>query len=138
MDANQTRFHLLLGEADWTRCTGVGGVPVFDQDQSPAVWDAKQKAVTLRPKLVQYIATKGDVKPQIGSPEGLDSDRRGAARDQFGNWYFISKDRREVQAYSSGCRETSHFWSTIDGGPRVCPPSGSGFQPVETQPPCAA
>lgn len=139
MDANQTRFHLLLGEPDWQRCTGPGlndssflGVP-----DTPLVWDGQRNVIRLRSKLMQYVASPGNVVPRLGSKTGNDSDRRGAARDRFGNWYFISADRLEVQVYSAGCRETTHFWSTNDCS-QCRPPVSGTFKPVasELPPPC--
>ena len=137
MDANQTRFHLLLGESDWKRCTNTDGTALLDVPGSPLVWDLRGHVTRLRSRLVRYVTSAGDVKPRLGSKEGTDSDRRGAARDRFGNWYFISSDRLEVLVYSSGCRQTTHFWSTNDACQSPRPASGV-FQPAKSElpPPC--
>jgi phage tail-like protein len=124
MDANQTRFHLLFGKADWAGCKDTGG--------AATAWDEKQQEVSLQPKLFQFVAPSGHVKPNLGSPEGTDSDRRGADRDRFGNWYFISADQLQIMVYSAGCQETTHFWSTSDSGPGGCLLDGI-FQPAESQ-----
>jgi phage tail-like protein len=131
MDANLTRFHLLLGEADWTACTGPKGLGVFSIPDARVTWDKERYEVSLQPKLVQFIPAPRHTKPNLGSPAGTDSDRRGAARDRYGNWYFISTDQLEILVYSAGCHQTTHFWSTSDGHPGDCPPEGA-FQPAET------
>ena len=133
MDANLTRFHLLLGKPDWTRCTGPDGAAVFGVPEAVIAWDEERYEVSLQPKLFQFIAAAGHVKPKLGSPRGIDGDRRGAARDRFGNWYFISGDHLQIMVYSVGCQETTHFWSTSDNQPADCPPSGL-FQAVERVP----
>ena len=137
MDANQTRFHLLLGEPDWKRCTGTDGAALLNAAGSPLVWDAQRNVVRLRSMLMQYVASVGNVAPKLGSKTGTDSDRRGAARDRFGNWYFISADRLEIMVHSVGCRETTHFWSTNDCS-QCSPPASGTFKPVasELPPPC--
>ena len=53
MDANGTRFHLLFGEGDWSRCRTVGGEPAF----SPAkqvYWNAPRHEVTLWPDAFRF------------------------------------------------------------------------------------
>src|SRR5258707_7384554 len=126
MDANQTRLHLLLGKSDWLRCIPQPtDRPLADQAESNgadslAFWDQDRFELTLRPKESKFIASKGDRMPQLGSAvDYFTSDRRGAARDRFGNWYSISADRREILVFSAGCKQTTHFWSFAD------------FQPVE-------
>src|SRR5437762_1234910 len=128
MDANQTRFHLLLGEPDWKRCTDPRGAALLGAKRSPVSWDSPREAVQLRSRLMQYVASPGNVEPKLGSKDGMDSDRRGAARDRYGNWYFISADQLEVLVHSAGCHETTHFGSTNDCS--SCPrPASSLFNP---------
>src|SRR5271166_625472 len=129
MDANLTRFHLLLGKADWTRSTGPDGTAAFGIPEAVVAWDEELYEVSLQPKLFQFVPAARHQKPNLGSPRGTDSDRRGAARDRFGNWYFISTDQLQIMVYSAGCHETTHFWSTSDGQPGGCPPDET-FQPV--------
>jgi phage tail-like protein len=129
MDANLTRFHLLLGKPDWTRCTAPDGAPAFGIPEAVVAWDEEQYEVSLQPKLFQFVPAPRHLKPNLGSPKGMDSDRRGAARDRFGNWYFISADQLQILVYSAGCRETTHFWSTNDSRTNGCPPDGT-FQPA--------
>jgi phage tail-like protein len=131
MDANQTRFHLLLGEPDWARCTGPAGAPAFGVPGAALSWDQARHEVTLQPKLLQFVPAPGHVQPDLGSRAGNDGDRRGAARDRFGNWYYISLDRLEILVCSAGCQETTHFWSTSDVRVAGAPANNGPFQPTE-------
>src|SRR5678815_1268940 len=118
MDANQTRLHLLLGLNDWSRCR-VWLPELHDKDvtlrecwdASPpglncgVEWNSERNELTLRSKPFHFSASTGDRRPQLGTPENAGtSDRRGAARDLFGSWYYISQDRREILVHSVGCK----------------------------------
>jgi phage tail-like protein len=129
MDANQTRLQLLLGQADWLNCREGDDEYVDGQlltsATSRAFWDSKRNAVTLRPKLFRFVATPNDDPPQLGTPGNYStSDRRGAARDRFGNWYYISADRQGILAFSAGCGDTSTFWTFADLQPDAPPTHG--------------
>src|SRR5262249_55424471 len=92
---------------------------------SRASWDSKRNAVTLRPKLFRFVAATNDDSPQLGTPDDYStSDRRGAARDRFGNWYYISADRQGILAFSAGCGDTSTFWTFADLQPDACTERG--------------
>lgn len=102
MDANGTRFHLLLGERDWRERT------VFERDprepEKGVVWNVEREEVTLEPRAYHFPASPGDHPPDI-------EDRRGAARDVYGNWYWIADSSTEILVRSAGSRITSTFWS---------------------------
>ena len=68
MDANGTRYHLLLGRDDWLS-------PAGGQTLDPNLaWDATRLEVTLQPRLYHFA-----VAPR---PAGLSLDgRRGAGRE---------------------------------------------------------
>lgn len=97
MDANGTRFHLLLGKDDWATCTGEN-----------ASWDEKRNELTLSPRLFRFQVPAQHTDPVV-------ENRRGAARDRYGNWYWIDATRTEVLVNSSGTGQTTHFWSSGDG-----------------------
>lgn len=100
MDVNGTRYHLLLGYADWSACRFSdrdtrrlrdvwGATPPTDVDAADAddeahalAWDGERAEVTLHPRLFSLLGTGGEhaVTP---------ADRRGAGRDRYGNWYWI-------------------------------------------------
>jgi hypothetical protein len=71
MDANQTRFHLLLGQADWASCTA-----------EAVSWDDVRHELTLQQIVFQFQPPPMDHFPAV-------ADRRGAARDRYGNFYWI-------------------------------------------------
>jgi phage tail-like protein len=116
MDANGTRFHLLLGKDDWATCTG-----------DNTGWDDKRNELTLAPRLFRFQIPAQHTDPVV-------ENRRGAARDRYGNWYWIDATRTEVLVNSSGTAQTTHFWSSADGaapakhgdfGEAVAPPAAA-------------
>jgi len=123
MDANGTFFHLLLGPNDWSNCldqrrlpllqswdnnskTGVSG-ELRAANESGLDWDPKRNEVILHQKLFQFPAAASDRRPSL-------TDRRGAARDRYGDWYWIDETRRAIVVNSSGTQVTTHFWSSTD------------------------
>ena len=117
MDANGTRYHLLLGRDDWLRCDADGlplraaAEPAPDEDpagggappQPGVAWNNERNELTLRPRLFQFVASPKD------TPPGL-SLRRGAARDRYGNWYWVDESERRLKVNSAGTRRASIFW----------------------------
>jgi phage tail-like protein len=135
VDANGTRFHLLLGKDDWARCVYEDGTPLGDYwDGSPPAggsalaWDGECGELTLEPRLFRF---------QTAAPEAplTPERRRGAGRDRFGNWYWIAASRQEIRVQSSGSGRASHFWAACDG--ETCAPrqDAGGFQPCLPAPP---
>src|SRR5688572_9984021 len=131
MDANGTKFHLLLGKADWGRATPGARewarltsrpmpslAQVFDGsaedvDLAGLRWDAERNELTLAPQVFQFAPSQKDRVPQL-------SDRRGAGADRYGNRYWIAQSEQEILVQSTGSGTTSHFWSTANcaaGGP---------------------
>jgi phage tail-like protein len=98
MDVNGTRFHLLLGTADWTACTD-------DHGHWPAdvTWNRQRQELTLRQEVFEFPAGASDKPPQL-------TDRRGAGRDVFGNWYTIALDAKSIAVASVGDGSTTTFW----------------------------
>jgi phage tail-like protein len=120
MDVNGTKYHLLLGGNDWRRAMGA----------SPGVeWDEQDNAITLRKLPFHFPKSSNDRAPDL-------SDRRGAARDQFGNWFWIGADRREIRVQSSGTGNETHFWSYCDTACCVEEEHAS-FAPIEQPAPVA-
>jgi phage tail-like protein len=124
MDVNGTKFHLLLGLSDWSSCTDTHGVKLGlagdlasppGQPGSPPVepgsppfagdlaWDGRRHELTLVP--IPYDPPS-DTRAAPLQP----SDRRGAASDSFGNWYWIGPDGRSILVRSSGSGTASTFW----------------------------
>ena len=105
MDANDTKFHLLLGESDWLRTRRDG-----------VAWDGVRNEITLWPRVFRFTSSKRDIPLDI-------RERRGAARDAFGNWYWIAPDEHSILVLSSGSQRISTFWpASCD----ACPPQDEG------------
>ncbi len=103
MNVNQTRFHHLLGANDWRpaicAANGLLDDPVLD-------WQGQ--TVTLKPLVFRF--------PQRGqAAERLTPDqRRGAACDRYGNWYWIGDDERSLRFLSAGAQSAVHYWASND------------------------
>ncbi len=122
MDANGTRHHLLLGEADWSQCRDATDAAVtleehFRRAAEPCevsenafAWNVRSHEITLRPCVVRFEAAPAD-RP----PNPLGTDRRGAARDRYGNFYWIADSATEIRALPSGSGSVTHFWSAGEG-----------------------
>jgi phage tail-like protein len=90
MDVNGTRFHLILGHDDWARC-----------DTTDVRYDDDRDELTLT--ALPFRFTGGGAVP-------LDpATRRGAARDRYGNWYWIDEVPTTVLVNSS-----DRFWGVED------------------------
>jgi phage tail-like protein len=120
VDANATRYHLLLGKPDWAACLDELGQPLGASWQDEAVnntsldWAPEQHQLTLEALLFYYVASPADTPPQF-------TDRRGAARDANDNWYWIDPSRRTIRTRSLGARQAVDFWPVAE--PYVCPPT---------------
>ena len=127
MDANRTRYHLLQGAQDWPRWRSPGGTLAKDSlDQ--VFFDTRRHDITLWPLAFRFPAAADD---RALTPE----DRRGAARDAFGNTYFISPDRQTVQLRSAGSDAVSTFWpfAEVDVDVQQARNSG-GFTAIDAAP----
>lgn len=100
MDVNGTRFHLLLGSRDWLpRLAAASSAG----DEHPS-WDEKTQQVTLRRELFRF-------PPRATERPFAPADRRGAARDRFGHFYWIGPDRRSVRYRPRFDFASRVFWS---------------------------
>jgi phage tail-like protein len=128
VDANGTRYHLLLGREDWGTCLDQFGRPLWSGPRLPGkdnhlAWDDSRGQLTLESLLFLYVASPQDVLPEI-------EDRRGAACDRYGNWYWINAANRKVRVLSSGSKQPSDFWP-LEQPACPSPPDPAGFQPVD-------
>lgn len=110
MDVNGTRFHQLLGSADWARCTADAGIALSD-------------GATLKPLLFLLPAQGASADPVAA--------RRGAGRDRYGNWYWIDESRGRVLVQSSGSLAVGVFWPPAKQ-PEL--PRPASFAPAAPQP----
>ncbi|MBO0794301.1 MAG: hypothetical protein J2P36_25590, partial [Ktedonobacteraceae bacterium] len=125
MDANGTRFQLLLGYDDWSSCIACSheaplhtiwqeAASARARNETGLSWDEARQELTLQSLPLQFPAASKDNPPAL-------SNRRGAGRDRYGNWYWIDETRREIHVNSVGTGKTSHFWTVGDG--LMCPAS---------------
>ena len=131
MDANGTRFHLFFGRDDWAKCSAVtkeGKELSIDTAWKSAAqqhaiglrWNEERGEVTLDPRLFNFAPN--------GSEPSVEN-RRGAARDRFGNWYWIDETSSRIRVLSSGSFETTDFWR-LDERCLCTDDAGEDFQPV--------
>ncbi len=118
MDVNGTRFHLLLGQDDWARCTVASGA---------VAWASERSELTLEPLLFRFPP------PAIATDPA--SARRGAARDRFGNWYWIAPSATQARVLSSGSGAVTSFWPLP---PATREPPAGAFRPAAPPPPSPA
>jgi hypothetical protein len=131
MDSNRTRFHLLLGRDDWARCTVDGTSSIFDsvQQAGPSFsWSPARSEVTLGVRVNLFNGAPGNQPPTL-------DQRRGAAQDRFGNWYWIDASGNELLVNSSGTSVTTHFWASQDEIKRGCNTQDGAFSAVSPQTP---
>ncbi len=100
MDVNGTRYHLLEGARDW--------LPALDGAER-LHWDARRRVVTLLPELFLFPRRTGEA---VFTP----GDRRGAACDRFGNFYWIGTGRDAVRYRPADARAAATFWSVEELG----------------------
>jgi phage tail-like protein len=118
MNANGSRFELLLGRADWGRCLDADSEqartleswwhgeltspPVALRPDLPA-WDGRRNEISLQPLGIVLPATPAE------SPLALEA-RRAAAADRYGNVYRIGDDRQSLVVRSAASRRETVFW----------------------------
>jgi phage tail-like protein len=134
VDAQGGRFHLLAGVDDWRSCgepdSSWPGRTVLarDPDRAPShfEWEARtgslrlahRDAITHRPRLTA-----------VRTPD----ERRGADRDRYGTWYWITPDARAIVRLPPGATAAVPWW-TIDDLDRTCAPTAGSFSTVPTPP----
>ncbi len=121
MDINDTRFHLVNKPEEWWDRSAASS---FED----IMWNPSCGAVTLTPRLFRFLTPPES--PVLGP-----GDRRGAGRDRYGNWYWISKSGTDIRFLSVDQRRSEHFWKTGDLV-STCDREGEpgGFQPLQPSP----
>ena len=113
MDANGTRFHLVFGKGDW--------LPSGASPAQSVEWNDDDATLTLRREAFVFPSIPGATRRGA-------SDRRGAGRDRYGNYYWIADDRAEILFLGKEERQPEHFWSSTDEL-AACSPTGA-FIPI--------
>jgi phage tail-like protein len=114
VDVNGTRFHLLLGRDDWLPA---GAAP------EGAAWNDEAGALELA-RLPFVFPHRGAEAPPAREA------RRGAGRDRFGNWYWVSDDGRGIAARSPRDAAPRVFWPH----PPAPADDAGGFAPAAPPP----
>lgn len=137
MDVNGTRFHLIKGLVDWRRCreeehflpSSAPAEPLVTSpdlvDWENVAYDRAAEMLTLNPKLALFPRGSGGQQLDLAA-------RRGVARDQFGNWYWIGNDRQTIFWQPRGSRRPVKFWAADIG---QCTVFTSDFQSCDPPPP---
>lgn len=137
MDINGTKFHLLADRDDWGQCLiEVDGVPeplsqVWRTSQARRIdqtleWDADRAVLHLARKAPLFRQSRRTAPLDVG-------ERRGAGRDQYGNWYWIDAQQGGIRFLPDGAHDSVLWW---DGVVRaaVCTPAAvddfAACQPV--------
>ena len=124
MDVNGTRYHLILGKEDWSRCSGPAGLSLFDPaSESECEWNGRYNSLILQQLPFTF---KGGAK----SKQLTSKDRRGGAGDRFGNWFWIGEDERRIRVKLSGSGGIVQLWSADDAAVGVADSENSDFAPV--------
>lgn len=120
MDSNQTRFQLVLGWDNWAQCSDSSGASIFNSPAREFSWNAGRSEITLGVRLNVFHGAPGKVPP-------VEDQRRGAAQDRFGNFYWIADSGTELLVNSVGTGVTSHFWASADEASAGCNSPDSAF-----------
>ena len=129
MDVNGTKFHLLLTRDDWARCTSGRKHETLQtiwrrahDAQQKFDWDDAAGEITLQKQVFNFTSSPKDVKPDWEA-------RRGAARDRYGNWYWIDTAGAKIKVLSTGTNKVSDFYPAATEPARSFEPGA--FQPLE-------
>jgi phage tail-like protein len=131
-DANGSRFELLLGPADWGRCThadagdGVerplaeGWATALGRDRLPLAYDCG--GIALSRRISRFRAAASDTPPDPAR-------RLGAAMDRHGSIYWVADGGARITVLSGGSRGVSVFAEATPPAAER-PPARGGFAPL--------
>ena len=68
-------------------------------------WNEESNEITLQPLIFKFNASPKDKKPDLNI-------RRGAARDRYGNWFWIDETGTKIKVLSVGSKTVSDFYPT--------------------------
>lgn len=133
IDANGTKFHLLLSRDDWSKCTSARSGETLEDSwnwqnageipgESEFDWSFERNEIGLQARIFQFKAAPKDDKPNL-------KNRRGAGRDRYGNWFWIDETGEQIKVLSVGSKRVSTFYPNAEN---ACEPArANGFQPIE-------
>jgi phage tail-like protein len=131
MDIQGSQYHLLSGRADFGRCgdttpdlgSGRTLADLWDDEPAglpssiPTTWEYDDGMRVLR------LRRDTPLFRRAGRTDPLAvTQRRGAGRDGYGNWFWIGADQRSIFSQVSGSRAGRIWWSVDDLTARcTCP-----------------
>lgn len=135
MNVNGSRFHLLLGEANWAACHAVDGekrMLLADIWDDPMTIEQRRRVPEWRRDLAAIALARlpQTLPPTQGESAIRLEDRRAVTADRHGNIYLVSNDRTAIVVQNAGQRTTTLFWPDPRG---TVPGSADLF--VDTAPP---
>lgn len=140
MDVQGAQYHLLDDRADWGRCVDSANERTLAElwadalDGPPTVptaWEYDEPGRVLRLRRDTPLFRRA----QHGEPLDVEH-RRGAARDGYGNWYWISEDRDCIRWRPPGDRAASTWWCVDElTSSCTCGDRGATFVSVCSCPP---
>jgi phage tail-like protein len=116
VDVNRTRFHLIRSEREWLPPASASGALSAEGVE----WDG---ALRLRKLLPVFPPRQSEEPPTVEL-------RRGASRDRYGHWYWISDDTHEIRVSRGGRRPSTRFWSAEDAARACLTPTAGPFSPL--------
>lgn len=136
-DANGSHFELLLGEADWGRCTHADGEGVeaslahswasaSGRDKLPLAFDTASAALSLAGRISRFRASASDTPPDPAV-------RLGAAMDAYGSVYWVADGGARIDVLSSGSRNVS-LYALANPAPITAPAVKGGFAALPRPP----
>ena len=126
MDANGTRFHLVLGRDDWFPA-GPPPEPEGSPPEHGPRWDDGSASVGLARLPFTFPARRHENPPSI-------TDRRGAGRDRHGSWYWIGDDERGIVARGHHDAAPLPFWPDDAAEPAPPAPAPGDFAAADPAP----
>jgi phage tail-like protein len=122
MDANRTRFQLVFGQADWF------GPDIGSPPQTIGLeWRDSDSTVGLTQNIFVFPVSNGSTPLTA-------ADRRGAAQDQYGNYYWVGPAQDEILFLGAGQQQAQHFWSAEDLVGKASQSTLGAFVPVNAAP----
>jgi phage tail-like protein len=131
MNVNGSRFHLLLGEADWGSCASAEGkqkplarlwkLPGSPDPLVPA-FDKERRELILAPQIEAIPDTPGELR-------FTSAHHRDSAADRNGNLYYVADDRAGLMVRSAGSGKVTGFWP-VDPAASSRPASFSDAAPA--------
>jgi phage tail-like protein len=132
MDVQGSLYHLITGEADWSRCTDSASGEIL-----ATVWhDEAEGLPSATPTALQFDQDHNVLRLRRDAPlfrkagrmlPLSQSQRRGAGRDSYGNWFWIGPDGTSIFWRANDDDAAATWWSVTDPSVSCADAPGPGF-----------